>query len=505
MASEQEIHDIFIIGGGINGAGIARDAAGRGLRVILAEMNDLASGTSSNSSKLIHGGLRYLEHYEFRLVREALKEREVLWKIAPHIIWPVRIVLPYHKELRPFWLLRLGLFLYDHIGGRKKLPATTTIDLNNNEAGKPLKPGYNRAFEYSDCAVLDSRLVILNAMDARDRSALIMPRTEVVKADRKDGIWNIQTKSTATGKTSSHQARIVINAAGPWIDQVLEENFGRETPKNVRLVQGSHIIVKKIYQHDRDYIFQNADDRIIFVVPYEEDFTLIGTTDHDHSGKASDAKIAESEIEYLCNAASEYFQTSIVREQVVSSFCGVRPLYDDGATKAQEATRDYVLKLEGGRKSANNEPALINIFGGKLTTYRRLAESVLQLVESELQLNNASWTANEPLPGGDFAMDDFDELITNLQVQFPFLSAKHARRLIRCYGTRATQILDGVNSSKDLGRHFGATLYECEIRYLLENEWASSADDILVRRTKQGLHLSGREKSALADFLKTRR
>ncbi|MCF6320264.1 MAG: glycerol-3-phosphate dehydrogenase [Rhizobiaceae bacterium] len=503
MVSEQEIHDIFIIGGGINGAGIARDAAGRGLSVILAEMNDLASGTSSNSSKLIHGGLRYLEYYEFRLVREALKEREVLWKIAPHIIWPVRIVLPYNKDLRPFWLLRIGLFLYDYIGGRKKLPATTTINLNKNKTGKPLKPGFDKAFEYSDCAVLDSRLVILNAMDARDRSAKILTRTRVIKASRKDGLWEIQTQNTTTRKIISHRAKIVINAAGPWIDQVLEENFGRKAPKNIRLVQGSHIIVKKIYGHDKDYIFQNADGRIIFIVPYEEDFTMIGTTDHDHDGQASDAKIAKSEIEYLCNAASEYFQEPIVPDDVIGTFCGVRPLYDDGASKAQEATRDYVLKLEGGSDSENNNAALINIFGGKLTTYRRLAESVLKLVESELQLTNAPWTADQPLPGGDFAMDDFSELVDRLQNRFPFVSSRHARRLIRCYGTRAFEVLDSVKSPEDLGRHFGATLYECEVRYLVNNEWAQNAEDILIRRTKQGLHLTRQEHSILAKFLKS--
>ncbi len=493
--------DLFIIGGGINGTGIARDAAGRGYSVTLAEMNDLASGTSSNSSKLIHGGLRYLEHYEFRLVREALGEREALWKLAPHIIWPVRIVLPYNKDLRPFWLLRLGLLIYDYIGGRKKLPTTTTLDLTRHEAGKPLKPGFKKAFEYSDCATVDSRLVVLNAMDARANSANILPRTKVVNATRKNNHWEIETLDQATGKSSSHQARMLINAAGPWIDQVLEETLNYQAPKNVRLVQGSHIIVKKIYDHDRDYIFQNADDRIIFVMPYEDDFTLIGTTDHDHHGKASDAKIAESEIEYLCAAASEYFTVPIKREQVIGSFSGVRPLYDDGASKAQEATRDYVLKQEGGRSQPNYEAPLINIFGGKLTTYRRLAESVLELVDSELERNTQAWTSTKSLPGGDFPMAGFDQLVKKLSDDFRFLSAPHARRLTRNYGTNAWKLLQGVTSENDLGQHFGATLYECEVKYLIEHEWACEAHDVLFLRTKQGLHLDEKQQAKLAKFV----
>lgn len=501
MTAADKIYDIFIIGGGINGAGIARDAAGRGYSVALAEMNDLASGTSSNSSKLIHGGLRYLEHYEFRLVREALGEREILWKIAPHVIWPIRIILPHHKDLRPFWLLRLGLLLYDYIGGRKKLPVTKTVDLKSDETGKPLKSGFERAFEYSDCAALDSRLVILNAMDARANSAAIMTRTKLINTSRNNGLWEIETSDTNTGKFSTHKARMIINATGPWIDKVLEEDFKHDAPSNVRLVQGSHIIVNKIFDHDRDYIFQNADERIIFAMPYEEDFTLIGTTDFDYKGEKIEAKIDASEIDYLCDAASEYFQTPVTPNQVIGSFSGIRPLYNDGASKAQEATRDYVLKQQGGRKDQQNQAALINIFGGKLTTYRRLAESVLQLVDKEFQCATTPWTASKPLPGGDFDMEDFDGQVKLLQDQFPFITAKHARRLTRCYGTIASQILAGKSSEKDLGRHFGATLYECEVRYLVEHEWAQQARDILFIRTKQGLHLSARQQSALDKFI----
>ena len=501
MASKNNPLDIFIIGGGINGTGIARDAAGRGLSVALAEMNDLASGTSSNSSKLIHGGLRYLEHYEFRLVREALKEREVLWKIAPHLIWPVRIVLPYHKDLRPFWLLRLGLFLYDHIGGRKKLPKTTTIDLKTHETGKALKPGYGKAFEYSDCAALDSRLVVLNAKSAQANGAQIMPRTKVTKAVRKNGLWEINVLEKNKKKTKTHYARVLVNATGPWVDEVLEDGLQVSDPGNIRMVQGSHIIVPKIYEHGRDYIFQNADNRIIFIMPYEDDFTMIGTTDHDHHGKASDAKITQSEIEYLCDAASEYLNEQVTADQVVGNFCGVRPLYDDGASKAQEATRDYVLRVEGGRGDDNNTAALINIFGGKLTTYRKLSESVLELVESELQVKNAKWTATKSLPGGEFGMEDFDLQVAKLAKQYPFLSSVHARRLTRYYGTLANLVLGKAAKEKDMGKHFGATLYENEVRYLVENEWAQSAEDILFRRTKQGLHMSKKEIAVLDKFV----
>ena len=503
MAASSELFDIFIIGGGINGAGIARDGAGRGYKVALAEMNDLASGTSSNSSKLIHGGLRYLEHYEFRLVREALGERETLWKIAPHLIWPVRIILPYHKDLRPFWLLRLGLLIYDYIGGRKKLPATKTIDLTADEAGKVLKPGFGKAFEYSDCAAIDSRLVVANAMDARDNGAQIMTRTKVTKVVREKGHWRISTRNAITKKTAVHKARMIINATGPWIDKVLEENFNHTSSTNVRLVQGSHIIVKKISDDERDYIFQNADERIIFVMPYEEDFTLIGTTDFDYKGVMGTTKIDRSEIEYLCACASEYFATAITPDQVVGSFCGIRPLYNDGATKAQEATRDYVLRQQGGRVEGKSEAALINIFGGKLTTYRKLAQSVLQLVDKEFQRRTSSWTHTKPLPGGDFAMEEFDQLVDRLQGDFHFLTPKHARRLARCYGTNANQILSGVNNQKQLGRHFGETLYECEVRYLMQHEWAMDAHDVLFLRTKQGLHLSATQQAALAKFMQS--
>ncbi len=363
--------DIFVIGGGINGCGIARDAAGRGFSVFVAEMNDLASGTSSGSTKLIHGGLRYLEHYEFRLVREALMEREVLWRNAPHIIWPMRFVLPYFKGgPRPAWMLRLGLFLYDHIGGRKLLPATRTLDMRSDPSGRPLKPLFTKAFEYSDGWVMDSRLVALNARDAAERGAIVRTRTKVIEARRNAKHWTVEIEDMATGARETVNAKLLVNAAGPWVDHVLAETVGQNDVHNVRLVQGSHIVVPRKFDDPRAYFFQNKDGRIIFAIPYEDDFTLIGTTDRDYEGELSDARISDAEINYLCSAASEYFAEPIRPEEIVWTYSAVRPLFDDGASKAQEATRDYVLKAD----AASGAP-LINSFGGKITTYRRLAES----------------------------------------------------------------------------------------------------------------------------------
>ncbi len=372
----QEIHDIFVIGGGINGCGIARDAAGRGYSVALAEMDDFASGTSSGATKLIHGGLRYLEHYEFRLVRESLMERETLWAMAPHIIWPMRFVLPYHKGgIRPAWVIRLGLFLYDHLGGRKLLPPTAVLDMRTDPAGKPLKPLFTKAFEYSDGWVDDARMVVLNARDAADRGAVILPRTRVVSARRENGLWTVGTLDVRTGKTQTYQARMLVNAAGPWVDQVIREAFGNNDARHVRLVQGSHIVVKKKFEGSRAYFFQNQDNRIIFAIPYENDFTLIGTTDRDYSGNPRDVKISEEETTYLCNAASEYFREPVRPADIVWSYSAVRPLFDDGASKAQEATRDYVLKLD-----YTQDAPVLNVFGGKLTTYRRLSEHALEKI-----------------------------------------------------------------------------------------------------------------------------
>ncbi|ESX24360.1 MULTISPECIES: glycerol-3-phosphate dehydrogenase [unclassified Mesorhizobium] len=492
------VRDIFVIGGGINGCGIARDAVGRGFSVFLAEMNDLASGTSSGSTKLIHGGLRYLEFYEFRLVREALMEREVLWKNAPHIIWPMRFVLPYAKGLRPAWLIRLGLFLYDHIGGRKLLPATRTLDMSKDPAGKPLKPLFHKAFEYSDGWVNDARLVVLNARDAADRGATIRTRTKVVGARREGDLWAIRVEDVRTGDADEVKARLLVNAAGPWVDHVLSTTVGQNDVHNVRLVQGSHIVIKKKFDDPRAYFFQNKDGRIIFAIPYEEEFTLIGTTDRDYPGDPHDVKISDTEIDYLCAAASEYFAEAVTRPDIVWTYSAVRPLYDDGASKAQEATRDYVLKADGGEGKA----PIVNAFGGKITTYRRLSESMLEKIEGFLGKRGKPWTANAPLPGGDFPATGFDVQVAKLKSAYPFLDQRLARRLTRLYGTRAQVLLGLAKSNADLGRNFGADLYEAEVRYLSENEWALTAEDVLWRRTKRGLHLSREQASALDEFMR---
>ncbi|MBL8584271.1 MAG: glycerol-3-phosphate dehydrogenase [Rhizobiaceae bacterium] len=491
------MHDIFVIGGGINGCGIARDAVGRGYSVYLAEMNDLASGTSSGSTKLIHGGLRYLEHYEFRLVREALMEREVLWKAAPHIIHPMRFVLPHAKGLRPAWLLRLGLFLYDHIGGRKLLPATRTLDMHTDPAGKPLKPLFSRAFEYSDCWVNDARLVVLNARDAADRGAVIRTRAKVASARRDGEGWTVLVEDLRSRQVEEVRAKLLINAAGPWVDNVLTGAVGQNDARHVRLVQGSHIVVTKKFDDPRAYFFQNRDGRIIFAIPYESDFTLIGTTDRDYKGDPHDVRISDAEVDYLCAAASEYFAEPVLRKHIVWTYSAVRPLYDDGASKAQEATRDYVLKVDAPAETA----PLINVFGGKITTFRRLAEAMLEKVEHLLGRRGPAWTAGVQLPGGEFAPTAFDTELARLRNDYRFLDAAHAYRLFRLYGMRARALLGSARSQADLGRNFGADLTEAEVRYLVAHEWAVSADDIVWRRTKRGLRLSREEIAALDQFM----
>lgn len=496
VMSDDRIFDLFVIGGGINGCGIARDAAGRGYSVALAEMNDFASGTSSGATKLIHGGLRYLEHYEFRLVREALMEREVLWAMAPHVIWPLRFVLPFQKGgVRPAWLIRIGLFLYDHLGGRKLLPATKTLNLKSDPAGRPLKPIFGKAFEYSDGWVDDARMVVLNARDAANRGAKIMSRAKVVSARREAGLWQIEVRDEISGVTTSHRARMLVNAGGPWVDQVLSGAMGRNNVHNVRLVQGSHIIVKKKFDDTRAYFFQNPDNRIFFAIPYENDFTLIGTTDRDYSDDPKDVKISQEEIQYLCNAASEYFAEPVKPEDIVWTYSAVRPLYDDGASKAQEASRDYVLKVD-----ADGAP-LLNVFGGKLTTYRRLSEHALEKIGEAIGAKGTPWTAKSRLPGGDFAVTGAASEERKLLSAYPFLSKRHAARLIKCYGTDAKAILADAKTIEGLGRHFGGTLHEAEVRFLIEKEWAVTAEDVLWRRTKQGLVLTAEEAAGLEEYM----
>jgi glycerol-3-phosphate dehydrogenase len=495
---DERVHDIFVIGGGINGCGIARDAAGRGYSVYLAEMNDFASGTSSGSTKLIHGGLRYLEFYEFRLVREALMEREVLWRNAPHIIWPMRFVLPLHKGLRPAWLLRLGLFLYDHLGGRKLLPPTRTLDMRTDPAGRPLKPIFRRAFEYSDCWVNDARLVILNAMDAAGRGAVVRSRAKVTDARAQGGIWHVTVRDTNSGAIQTVQTRILVNAAGPWVDHVLADALGRNGAHNVRLVKGSHIVIRRKYDDPRAFFFQNGDGRIIFAIPYEEDFTLIGTTDEDFEGDPHELAISAEETDYLCQAASEYFADPVRREDIVWSYSGVRPLFDDGASKAQEATRDYVLKADADSYGA----PVVNVFGGKITTYRRLSEAALEHIGDLIGEKGKPWTASAPLPGGEFAPDAYEAQVAALLREYPFLDPTHARRLVRLYGTCARRLLGQARSLADLGHCFGADLYEAEVRYLIEQERALTAEDVLWRRTKRGLHLQPVEAAALKDYMR---
>jgi glycerol-3-phosphate dehydrogenase len=487
--------DLLVIGGGINGAGIARDAAGRGYSVCLCDGGDFGGGTSSASTKLVHGGLRYLEHYEFRLVREALMEREVLWAMAPHIIWPLRFVLPHHAGLRPAWLLRLGLFLYDHIGGRRLLPGTRTLDLAKDPAGKPLKPLFRKAFEYSDCWIEDSRMVILNLRDAQARGATILPRTAAERAQFADGVWKVTLRDNATGATRNFEATLIINAAGPWVDQVLASVFGRNDVHNVRLVRGSHIVVRRKFEHDRPYIFQNADERIIFAIPYETDYTLIGTTDVEQEALDGPPQISPQETRYLCEAASEYFTEPVREEDIVWTYAGVRPLYDDGASKAQEATRDYVIRRDEAR------PMLLNVFGGKITTYRRLAESMLDEIGALIGRRGAKWTRKTKLPGGDFPVQGFGELVTGLKRDYPFLPPAHALRLARAHGVEAREILGSAKSLEDLGPHFGAGLYGSEVRHFMTREWASTAEDILFRRTRLGIRYGKAQAEALGRWM----
>lgn len=491
-------YDLAIIGGGINGCGIARDAAGRGLKVYLAEQNDLASGTSSASTKLIHGGLRYLEHYEFRLVREALIEREVLLKAAPHIIWPLRFVLPHHSGMRPWPMLRIGLFLYDHLGGRKILPGTRSIDLRHDVTGEPLRSDFTRAYEYSDCWVDDARFVVLNARDAVRKGAVVETRSRVTRARRAGDGWELRVQPES-GAEQTVRARVLINAAGPWVSQVLGEVIGSASPDRIRMVKGSHLVVDRLYAHDRCYIFQNADGRICFTIPYQQKFTLIGTTDQDHHGDPGKPQISEAETEYLLAAVSSYFKQPVTRGMVRWSYSGVRPLYDDGASKAQEATRDYVLKLDHPDGAA----PLLSIFGGKITTYRKLAETALDKIAPFFPQLGKPWTAAASLPGGNFAYDEVDSRIAQLASDFPFLGSDNARRMFRAYGTDAAAICDGAKTAADMGRAFGL-LTEREVRHMIDNEWARSADDILWRRSKLGLHLSSAEQDALRAYLNAR-
>jgi glycerol-3-phosphate dehydrogenase len=493
--------DLAIIGGGINGCGIARDAAGRGFAVYLCDMGDLASGTSSRSTGLIHGGLRYLEYYDLRLVREALREREVLLRIAPHVVRPLRIVLPYRRGLRPAWLLRLGLFIYDHLGSRKRLPPARRLNLARDPAGAALKPGRFRiGFAFSDCRGDDARLTVLNARDAADHGAVICTRTKVAAAMRRDGHWNITVEDQATGRRDIIAARALVNATGPWVEETLASCLGAGlTPRRrLRLVKGSHIVVPQLFDHGGAYMFQNPDGRIVFALPYEGAHTLIGTTELDFSGDPAQAVATSGEIQYLCAAASQYFARSISPADVVWSYAGVRPLHDDHARDTAAATRDYVLELDAPPGCA----PLLSIFGGKITTYRRLAEAALERLAPFLPSSgrhHAGWTAFTALPGG--VACEPPALAHKLARDYPFLEPSHASRLAATYGERAQRILAGTRTTADLGVAFGATLTEAEVRYLMGQEFARTAADVLWRRTKLGLVFSEAEAAALDRFM----
>ncbi len=489
----EPMFDIFVIGGGVNGCGIARDAAGRGLHTGLAEMDDLASATSSASTKLFHGGLRYLEYYKFRLVREALIEREVLLRNMPHISWPMRFVLPLHKDMRPAWLIRLGLFIYDHLGGRKILPATATLDLSKDEAGTPLKPFLKKAYEYSDCWVQDSRLVVLNAVDAAARGAEILTRTKVIAAKRRGDHWEVELDQR--GEYRMIRTRVLVNAAGPWVAHILHDTLKLDTREAVRLVRGSHIVIRKKFAHERAYFFQGADNRIIFAIPYEGEFTLIGTTDQDQGEDLSKPVCTKEEADYLRGFASEYFKEKINPEDIVWTYSGTRPLYDDHASSATEATRDYVLSLN------ENGAPLLSVFGGKITTYRKLAEAAMDKLAAHFEGLTNNWTATAALPGGDFPHDGVPRLIAALETQYPFLAPETAARLIRTYGTNAAKMLGQAKAAGNLGDDFGAGLTEVEVRWLMEHEFAVSAEDILWRRTRLGLHFTPEQNQKLENWL----
>jgi len=494
-----QMFDLAVIGGGVNGAGIARDAAGRGARVLLLERGDLAQGTSSNSTKLIHGGLRYLEHYEFALVREALSEREVLWGIAPHIIWPLRFILPHRPGLRPRWLLRLGLFLYDHIGGRKHLPPAESVTLAKHPAGAPLKPEYTRAFAYSDCWVDDARLVVLNARDAADRGAEVRTRCEVTQLRREGDDWRID----AGGETFA--ARAVVNAAGPRVLELLGragKPVDQPIDNRIRLVRGSHIVVHKAFNHQFAYFFQLPDGRIFFAIPYEQDFTLIGTTDVDHDSGLDDVHASPEEIAYLCAGASEYFRTPVTPADVVWTYSGVRPLVDDGSGRPEAATRGYRFELDVG---ADGEAPLLSVFGGKITTYRELAaEAIRQLAPFGAGLTGGEWTGSTSLPGGDFGRHDVASLACELGQRYPFLGEGQAPRLVRLYGTLAASILGEAATPADLGADFGHGLTAAEVDYLITREWARTAEDVLWRRTKLGLHFTPEQTASLDAYIAER-
>lgn len=488
VISDDPPYDLLVIGGGINGVGIARDAAGRGLSVLLVERADLASATSSASSKLVHGGLRYLEQYEFRLVRESLAEREVLLAAAPHIIWPMRFVLPIHSGLRPPWVLRAGLFLYDHIGGRKVLPPTRTVRRGRDTALQPLAERYVQGFEYSDCWADDARLVVINAMDAAERGACIEPGWAVTAARREGDFW-VAEMISSTGRKRTVRAQGLINAAGPWVEDVLRVT-GSTRRSSLRLVKGSHVVVPRLYEGHQAFTLQTADRRIVFIIPYQDDFTLIGTTDIPFTDDPTTVRASEDEIRYLCNLASEYLRAPVAAADAVWSYSGVRPLYDDGGVSASTVTRDYVFDLD----APQGRLPLLSVFGGKLTTYRRLAEHAMSELRKALPFDGRDWTRGSILPGGDIEKGDFESFSRQQAARYPFVPAKMIRRMCRAYGTRVERVLSNAHALKDLGEEIAPGLYEAELQYMHDREWARTGNDALWRRSKLGLWLNAQQK-----------
>jgi len=494
--------DLCIIGGGVNGTGIARDATGRGLSVTLVEQGDLAEGTSSRSGKLIHGGLRYLEYYEFRLVREALIEREVLLQAAPHIVWPMRFVLPHSPDQRPAWLIRAGLFLYDHLGGRKRLLATRTLKLGSTVEGEVIQSGYTRAFEYSDCWVDDARLTVLNALSAFEAGAGILTRTRCVGASRKNGLWQISLQDISTGSNFTLHAKALVNAAGPWVYEMMANVSDVQSQRTLRLVKGSHLIIRKFWRGDHCYLIQNDDKRVIFINPYEGEYALVGTTDIPYEGDPANVSVDENEINYLINAMNRYFTNQISKRDIVASYSGVRPLYDDNSDNPSAVTRDYIFDIDDQPKSDQSGQApILTIFGGKITTFRKLAEHALDKLSPYFPEMGDAWTSTRALPGGDIENADFDSWFWKFKQRHANLPEALLYHYARLYGTRADQLIANVQTTEQLGKHFGHTLYEIEVRYLVEFEWAQTTEDILQRRTKHGLHLTPAERQVFSDWL----
>jgi glycerol-3-phosphate dehydrogenase len=493
-----ESYDLLVIGGGINGAGIARDAAGRGLSVLLVEKDDLAAHTSSASSKLIHGGLRYLEQYEFRLVAEALAEREVLLRIAAHLVRPARFIMPHVPQLRPRWMIRTGLFLYDHLGRRTRLPGSHAVRLDRAPYNAGLKPEYRHGFAYSDCRVDDARLVVANALDARARGARVRTRTECLTAKRENGGWTAQLRSGDSERSIT--AKAIVNAAGPWVKTVLNERLHQASRDNVRLVRGSHIVVPRLYDGDHAFILQNEDRRVVFMIPYEERYTLIGTTDVAHEQDRARAEASAAEAEYLCRAASRYLARPVFPADIVWRYAGVRPLYDDGTADPSAVTRDYVLRLDDGQDGA----PVLSVFGGKITTYRRLAEHALGKLARRFPGMGPAWTAGALLPGGAIPGGDLGRFERHLAQRYPGLPQTVLSALAQRHGTLTYEVLGNASAVADLGEHFGAELYAREMDYLVEREWAVNAEDVLWRRTKAGLHLTAEQRGAVKRYLNQR-